>query len=59
MYGLAKGHYVLSVLCTVGPAKNLASAMLGLTYCTSHGELSDGSNHGVYTTDAKVKLESL
>ena len=54
MHGLAKGHYILSVLCTVGPAKHLASATLGFTHRTSHGELGDGGNHGVYTTEAKV-----
>ena len=59
MQGLAKGPYVLSTLYTVGPAKHLASAALGFTPCTSNGELGNNGNHEVYTTEAKVKLESL
>ena len=54
MHGLAKRRYVLSVLCTVGLAKYLASATLGFTHHASHGELGNGGNHGVYTTEAKV-----
>ena len=54
MHGLAKGRYVSSVLCTVGPATHLTNATLGFTHRTSHGELGDCGNHGVYTTEAKV-----
>ena len=53
MHGLAKGHYATSVLCTLEPSKHLASAELGFTHRTAHGELGDGGKHGVYDTEAK------
>ena len=53
MHGLAKGKYVTSVLCTLEPSKHLASATLGFTHCTAHGELGDGGKYGVYDTEAK------
>ena len=59
MHGLTKGHYLSSVLCTVGPAKHLASATLGFTHRTAHGELGDGGKHGVYDAEAKVELDYL
>ena len=54
MHGFAKGHYVSNVLCTVGSAKYLASTTLGSNHHTSHGELGNGGNHRVFTTEAKV-----
>ena len=40
--------------CVMYCAKHLASATLGFTHCTSHGELGNGGSHGLYTTEAKV-----
>ena len=61
MHGLAKGRYVSSVLCTVGPAKHLASATLGFTHRTSHRELGDGKLGvvSVFVLIKDVKLKFL
>ena len=59
MHGLAKGHYVTSVMCTVEPSRHPASATLAFTHRHAHGDLGDGGDHGVYDTEAGKQLEKL
>ena len=59
MHGLAKGHYVSSVLCTVEPTRHPASATLAFTHQHAHGDLGGGGDHGVYDMEAKKQLEAL
>ena len=59
MHGLAKGHYVSSVLCTVEPTRHSAGATLAFTHHHAHGDLGEGGDHGVYDAEAKQQLEEL